>query len=370
MNLDFSKWKPFTVGKLFHIEYGRDMELTDYEEGTGDETYNFVSRTRENNGVSAHIYRPEDIVPQPKGTITVAGGGSSVLSTFVQEEDFYSGYHLFVLTPIIELSKETKMFITTVIEKNKFRYSFGRQANKTLPTLELLLPAQYNGETPIIDATKQFSEAGFMPDWKFMEDYIKSIHHKPLTTQNRSKNRPTIDMQKWKEFRLPSLFEIEAGIYYNSEQYEEGKTPYISASGTNNGIGRQISLNPDFSGNKITIGKLGAKAYYQPSSFCATCDVNILTPKFDMNRFHGLFIVSMINFSENYKWDYGRQCRVGDTKEITIKLPVLLDKSGIPIKDSTCKYSSYGYIPDWDFPADKPYQNKRFPHQGVPNMCS
>ena len=97
MNLDFSKWKPFTVGKLFHIEYGRDMELTDYEEGTGDETYNFVSRTRENNGVSAHIYRPEDIVPQPKGTITVAGGGSSVLSTFVQEEDFYSGYHLFVL---------------------------------------------------------------------------------------------------------------------------------------------------------------------------------------------------------------------------------------------------------------------------------
>ena len=68
-----------------------------------------------------------------------------------------------------------------------------------------------------------------------------------------------------------------------------------------------------------------------------------------MNRFHGLFIVSMINFSENYKWDYGRQCRVGDTKEITIKLPVLLDKSGIPIKDSTCKYSSYGYIPDWDF---------------------
>ena len=42
-----------------------------------------------------------------------------------------------------------------------------------------------------------------------------------------------------------------------------------------------------------------------------------------------MFII--INFSENYKWTYGRQCRVGDSKEIIIKLPILLDEKNNPI---------------------------------------
>src|SRR5699024_2368247 len=104
-------------------------------------------------------------------------------------------------------------------------------------------------------------------------------------------------------------------------------------------------LEPDFTGNKITIGKIGATAYYQSQPFCATSDVNVLTPKFKMSPFVGLFISRIINYSENYKWSYGRQCRVGDTNKIVIKLPIkyrLLDggKTKEPIIDESYEYSS------------------------------
>ena len=134
-----------------------------------------------------------------------------------------------------------------------------------------------------------------------------------------------LNVSKWKEFKLTDLFTIDAGKYHYPEEYEEGETPYVSASNMNNAIAERINLKADFKGNKITTGKVGCTAFYQEEDFCATSDVNVLTPLFEMNKYIGLFIATIINFNENYKWGYGRQCRVGDSKEIIIKLPVTID---------------------------------------------
>ena len=63
-----------------------------------------------------------------------------------------------------------------MIEANKFKFSYGRQANKSLPDIELQLPIQRD-ETgnPVIDPTKQYHTDGYMPDWQFMEDYVRSL---------------------------------------------------------------------------------------------------------------------------------------------------------------------------------------------------
>lgn len=161
-----------------------------------------------------------------------------------------------------------------------------------------------------------------------------------------------LNVQDWKEFKIPSLFDVDAGIYHYSDEYEDGDTPYVSASDTNNGIGSYISLRPDFEGNKITTGKVGCTAYYQPDAFCATSDVNVLSPKFDMSAEIGMFISRIINFNENYKWAYGRQCRVGNTKAIIIKLPIQHNADGSPVIDADKTYSDEGYIPDWQFMED------------------
>lgn len=155
---------------------------------------------------------------------------------------------------------------------------------------------------------------------------------------------------KWVEFPLKKLFNISSGKYYYSDQYEEGNTPYVSAATTNNGIFQRINLEADFKGNVIVTGKVGCTAFYQIEDFCATSDVNILRPKnFIMNYHIGLFIVSIINFSENYKWNYGRQCRVEDSKKIIIKLPAEHDANGTLIIDNGKTFSEEGYIPDWNY---------------------
>lgn len=138
---------------------------------------------------------------------------------------------------------------------------------------------------------------------------------------------------KWKEILLSDYFHIRAGKYYYSSEYEEGTTPYVSATVANNGISEYINLAPDFKGNCITTEKISSTAFYQKYDFCATSDINIFTPKFEQfNEYIGIFISTIINFDQNYRWSYGRQCRVGDSKKIKIKLPV---------KDDD--------IPDWEY---------------------
>ncbi len=148
------------MNELFEVKYGINMELnTCIEAEDGDpDAINFVARTESNNGVSARVKPVEGKEPQPAGLITCAGGGS-VLSTFLQEEPFYSGRDLYLLIPLQPMSKLVKLFCITVLKANKYRYSYGRQANITLPYLELMLPANADGT----------------PDFNSMDSYMKSL---------------------------------------------------------------------------------------------------------------------------------------------------------------------------------------------------
>ncbi len=177
INLEIDKWEEFTVSSLFEVIYGINLELNTCIETTSDdpEGIAFVARTADNNGISAYVKKIEGKEPQPAETITVAGGGS-VLSTFVQKRPFYSGRDLYLLISKEDISIKVKMFISTVLFSNQYRYSYGRQANKTLPNLILKLPIQRdNNGNPIIDDNYTYSEKGYIPDWQFMEDYINSL---------------------------------------------------------------------------------------------------------------------------------------------------------------------------------------------------
>ncbi|CEP85343.1 restriction endonuclease subunit S [Paraclostridium sordellii] len=161
LTLNTSSYRKFTIDDIFNVKYGVNLELNNCDETTSDDVdaVNFVSRSRENNGVTAYIKRIPELEPQEAGLITVAAGGSSVLSTFVQNEPFYSGRDLYLLIPKEEMSIYTKLYLCTIITANKYKYSYGRQANKTLEKIELMLPTTSEGK----------------PDYNYMEKYIKSL---------------------------------------------------------------------------------------------------------------------------------------------------------------------------------------------------
>lgn len=74
-------------------------------------------------------------------------------------------------------STEVYLFFQTVLQVNRAKYTYGRKVTKNKYLNDWIeLPIQYNpDETPFIDATHKYSDEGFVPDWQFMEDYIKSL---------------------------------------------------------------------------------------------------------------------------------------------------------------------------------------------------
>jgi len=156
IDFDVSSWKEFTIDELFDVKYGINMELSKCDEKQGG--INFVARTSQNNGVSSQVEFVTGKKPQEAGLITCAGGGS-VLSTFLQDKPFYSGRDLYLLRSKDNISKAAKLFIITIIKKNQYKYSYGRQANVTMPKIVLKLPATDEGK----------------PDYKYMESFINKL---------------------------------------------------------------------------------------------------------------------------------------------------------------------------------------------------
>ena len=158
--LAFNTWKEYTLERLFVLHQGNGYELMRMEEDT-ESGINFVSRTSKNNGVVAKVKRTLE-EPFPKGFITVALGGS-VLSSFVQDKPFYTAYHLMVLEPRdkYKMTNLVKIFICTQIEANKYKYSYGRQANRTLKDIIVKLTYKENEE----------------PDFEYIDDFMNSLNY-------------------------------------------------------------------------------------------------------------------------------------------------------------------------------------------------
>ena len=138
---------------------------------------NFVSRTEKNNGVSDIVDRIKGVEPFDAGNMTIALGGS-IGKCFIQTEPFYTGQNMAVLYTK-DLSTETKLFLSNIIMKeSEIRFcAFGRELNRHIKTdFSVRLPIKRSLDgTPIIDETCKYHSKGFIPNWSFMEDYIKLL---------------------------------------------------------------------------------------------------------------------------------------------------------------------------------------------------
>lgn len=129
--------KLIPLSELFRVTYGVNLELNKMT--LSSDGIPFVGRSERNNGVTARVAKIPGVIPNPAETLSVAGGGS-VLATFLQPEEFYSGRDLFYLTPLLDMTDSIKLYYCACIRANRYRYSYGRQANKTLKSLMLPAP--------------------------------------------------------------------------------------------------------------------------------------------------------------------------------------------------------------------------------------
>ena len=312
------------VSDLFNVIYGVNLELVNLTQckSTDKNAVPFVSRTENNNGVSAYVETELDIEPNPAHTLSVAGGGS-VLSTFYQSFPYYSGRDLYVLVPKGKMSVIEMLFYAKCISANKYKYNYGRQANKTLKNI--LIPSQIPEELKNKLTT-------------YHKELEESISQKPIVDKEIK-----LEIDKWGEFELNELFKIQGSKttpLLELEEYGNGKYPYVTTQATNNGIDGFFDFYSE-DGNVLTADSavLGYCSY-QALSFSASDHVEKLIPKFKMNKYVAMFLTTILNL-EQYRYNYGRKCSQDRMKKISIKLPSKNENPDFEYMENYIKSLSY-----------------------------
>ncbi|MFX0593307.1 restriction endonuclease subunit S [Melissospora conviva] len=203
------------------------------------------------------------------------------------------------------MSLQEKAWWAQCIASNRYRYNFGRQANRTLASLEL---------------------PDGVPEW---------VRSAPVPTfKGKNSAQPLVlDTRLWREFRIGDLFELRRGRNVVKREMSPGSTAFVSASSADNGITAWINLAPDFTGGQITINSNGSvgEAFYQPYPFIASGDVTVLLPNRPMSPAAALFFCTLAR-ADKYRWNYGRKWGLTKIRESVVKLPTTPTGN-----------------PDWDF---------------------
>lgn len=133
-----------------------------------------------------------------------------------------------------------------------------------------------------------------------------------------------IDIKDWQPFALESLFDVVKGSRLTKADMKEGNIRYIGATAFNNGITNYIGNNEEIHpSGTLTVcynGSIG-QTYYQDKEFWATDDVNVLYPKFSMNKYIALFLVPLIR-SVGRNYAYTDKWKIEDMKSSIVCLPV------------------------------------------------
>ena len=177
ISFDYKKWESFSFGRLITEEniykakaYSKTELVTSdvWKEGF----IHFVSRTEENNSIDCYAMKSDFSDIEEGNAITV---GDTTSTIAYQSEPFVNGDHIIVIRADW-LNKYTGMFIVSLLRKERYRYSYGRAyLMDSIKNTKLHLPVKKRDGKPIIDDSHTFSDEGYLPDWKWMETYIKSL---------------------------------------------------------------------------------------------------------------------------------------------------------------------------------------------------
>lgn len=158
--IDVSSWKEFKVENIFDEIYkGKPHAKIRIETSANKERHNisFVTRTEKNNGHDSYAYL-NSIKEKEKGNAIIIGDTTATI--FYQENDFATGDHIIVCRSK-NLNKYNGLFLKTILDKEKYKYSYGRAFKMdSLKNTEIKLPAKNVNDE-------------YEPDWDYMEDFIK-----------------------------------------------------------------------------------------------------------------------------------------------------------------------------------------------------
>lgn len=313
MKIDTSDWKEFKLNQIFKITTGACVNKQELEKGKIPR----ISVKGINNGIQGYFktinsknYREEE------NFISFSFLGTCFYHPYKASLDM----KVHCLKPLnYTLNKYSGLFLVNIFKKSYYGVFNDQISSSDLKNEYISLPIDKSGN----------------PDWEYMENTIKATEQEIIDIIKEHELRISyISRIKWKKFKLIDLFELHlAKGDLQPKKLENGDIPLVSAGMTNNGIVMNIKegdgKSEKFNSNVITIDMFG-KAFYQNKDFFAVSHgrVNILKPKFELNSYIGLFLVSVFDKKLIGDFSFSKMCSQGRLQNETILLPV--NKKGTP----------------------------------------
>lgn len=314
-NVGFDKWGTFRVGEIFpHIKKPKVYHTREVKRD--DKGIPYVVRSKYNNGIKYRVVRPDNIVNPPN----VISFGSENATFFFQEEDWVSGRDIYYID-VKGLSKYVCLFVIACLQQIAVKYSYNYGLFPDLLREEIIrLPITKRG----------------LPDWEYMDSFMTNREEKVqssidgLLHMGKGIKTNAIVTNEWKKFSIGEYFDVVKGTRLTKANMVEGGINFIGASAINNGVTMRIAndehLHPK---NTISVtynGSVG-EAFYQNEVFWASDDVNVLYPKFELNKYIAMFIIPIIK-KIGRQYGFIDKWKKEDMEKDYMKLPV--DKDGKP----------------------------------------
>lgn len=334
MNLNTEQWKEYRLGDLFDIRKGKRLTAEDQTPGTTP----YIGAIDSNNGIANYI---DQEATHAGNTITLSYNGS-VGEAFYQPTAFWATDDVNVLyfkdSNGVRFNQYIALFICTILRKEKYRYCYGRKwILESMNETRIKLPTKNN-----------------TPDWEWIENYVKSLPHKPLTTKIKSDAGYSLSPNNWQEFYLHKLFNTRMGngIDAVATTNDDPKYNYVSRNSNGNGVVGfvdEIDGEEPFPAGAMSLalgGSFLGSCFIQKKPFYTAQNVAVLQEKVPLSVHTKLFIATLIRNECKIKYQaFGRELNAHFRKDFTIKLPVKHNADGV-VLDETHEFSDDGYIPD------------------------
>lgn len=294
-SLDEKTWKQLSAfgdGAPLHIETTNSsidgIRLID----DGEKSVPYITRSDSNNGLARFVSAKNyEFGSDDGGCITV---GLDTQTAFYQPHKFVTGQNVQVITGE-NISEDVAQFLVPILRQQmtaKFNWGGNGATLGRMKHLSVMLPVTDSGK----------------PDYEYMAEYAQQKRNAMLAKYRAYVEEriaelgdpveiPSLDEKEWREFPMNDVFVIGHGFYNKKPpMYEDGKIPFIGATDSHNGVTGFTNLEdiercsktgapPNepmerkiFHGGSIGVTNNGSVgyAYYQPSVFTCTHDVNPL----------------------------------------------------------------------------------------------
>ncbi|GHV60794.1 hypothetical protein FACS1894195_0180 [Bacteroidia bacterium] len=155
-----------------------------------------------------------------------------------------------------------------------------------------------------------------------------------VITKNK-RNSIVLDFSNWKEFEVHKLFEVTGTkttpLYDLETMYGQGDYPYITTRATNNGVAGYYDHTTEKGNILVADSAVIGYVSYQAEDFSASDHVELLMPKFELNKYIAMFLRTVF-MKGSYKYAYGRKFNQDRIRATKLLLPAISDSE-----------------PDWQF---------------------